>query len=187
MAKKIGNVHQAAAVADEKADLANELEVLHPERVVKLSDGKRKLMVREYGHVEWMLMLAEWEPLIAAIAEQLRAGAQVSYEQALGVIAQHIEPMLPLIGQAADLTPDEIRALAPDDGERLFLAWWSANGRFFVVRAANRVRMQGHEAAARRQVLAELEAKASDTAASTPGSSPTATPPKRSRGTQSAS
>lgn len=187
MAKKIGTVRPAAApaAADEKADLANELEVLHPERVVKLSDGKRKLMVREYGHVEWMLMLAEWEPLIAAIAEQLRAGAEVSYEQALGVIAQHIEPMLPLIGQAAGLTPDEIRALAPDDGERLFLAWWSANGRFFVVRAANRVRMELSEAAARRQVLAELEASA--TAASTPGSSPTATTPKRSRDTPSAS
>lgn len=179
MAKKIGNVRSAAAAAAERDELANELEVLHPERFVQL--GARKVEVREYGHVEWLLMLAQWEPLIAAIAEQLRTGGQISYEMALGVIAHHIEPLLPLICQASGLTPDELRALNPDDGEKVMAAWWEVNGRFFVLRAFNRVQFELREAAARRQALASV------TAGSTPASSPTGTTSTESADTPSGS
>ena len=45
------------------------MEVLHPERFVEL--GGVKVMVREYGNVEWLRLLPVAEPRVAAIAEML--------------------------------------------------------------------------------------------------------------------
>ncbi|MCA0240167.1 MAG: hypothetical protein LCI02_04850 [Proteobacteria bacterium] len=140
----------------------NELEVLHPERVVTLRGGRR-LMVREYAHVEWLRLLAPAEPLVASIAAALEQGRDPTYEEALACLAGNIDALAPLIAQACDLDLDDYAALPPDDGELVLMAWWGANGRFFVGRALNRVAVRRQE----RQARAAVQA-GSDTARSTP-------------------
>ena len=143
----------------------NELEVLHPERELVL--GKRKVLVREYGHVEWLRLLPQAAPLVAAIAAALEQGRDPTYEEALSCLAQHIDALAPLIAQAADLTPEDHAALDPEQGEVLLMTWWGVNGRFFVGRALNRVAVATREAANRRALQAAADSLA--TQRSSPG------------------
>lgn len=158
MARKIA---KAAAAAP---PMENELDVLHPER--QLVFGTRKVTVREYGHVEWLRLLPQAEPLVAAIAAALEHGRDPTYEEALACLAQHIDALAPLIAQAAGLEPEEHAALDPEQGEVLLMTWWGVNGRFFVGRALNRVAV-GLREAANRQALQQAAASLD-----TPKSSP---------------
>lgn len=148
---------------------ASDLAVLHPERELVLA-GER-IVVREYGNVEWLRLLPRAEPLVASIAAALARDAAPTYEQALAVIAEHIDALLPLIAQAADRPPEWIDTLAPDAVELLLMTWWGVNAHFFVARAINRLAVaQGEQRA-----LAALAG-----APSTPPSSPPATAPATS-------
>lgn len=142
----------------------NELDVLHPER--ELVFGARKVTVREYGHVEWLRLLPQAEPLVAAIASALEQGRDPTYEEALACLAQHIDALAPLVAQAADLSPVDHAALDPEQGELLLMTWWGVNGRFFVGRALNRVAVSMREAAQRHALQAA--AAILDTARSSP-------------------
>jgi hypothetical protein len=155
---------------------ANELEVLHPERILVV--GGERVTMREYGHVEWLRLLPTAAPLVDAIAALLEADRDPSYEEALDIVARHIDRVLPLVLQACGMTAEAFDKLKPDDGELLLMTWWGCNGRFFVQRAINRVVVRSQE----RQVLAGR-----GTARSTPPSSPTATPEVTSTPTPSAS
>lgn len=149
MAKRIAKAEAKAPPPE------NELDVLHPER--ELTFGKRKLVVREYGHVEWLRLLPQAEPLVAAIASALEHGRDPTYEEALACLAQHIDALAPLIAQAAGLEPAEHEALDPEQGEVLLMTWWGVNGRFFVGRALNRVAVSRRESA-NRQALQDAAA-----------------------------
>ncbi|MBZ8143644.1 hypothetical protein CLD22_27925, partial [Rubrivivax gelatinosus] len=71
MAKKIGNVHAAKLAAREAGELANELEVLHPERLITVRG--RDITLREYGFVEWVRMRPALQPVLDAICATLEA------------------------------------------------------------------------------------------------------------------
>lgn len=175
MAKLVGN-KRAKAPAAKTAD--NELEVLHPERHLVL--GGKKVAVREYGHVEWLRLLPRAEPMVAAIAAKLDAGREVSYEDALNILVEHTDALMPLVHQAADLADDT--QLTPDDGELLLMTWWGVNGRFFVQRALNRVAIARTEAKRLAQLeesLASQHKESSATARSTQPSNATATRSRR--------
>ena len=69
-------------------------------RLIELSDtwverelllGGQQLTVREYGNVEWLRLLPAAEPLVASMAAALQADAPPTYEDALQVIARHID------------------------------------------------------------------------------------------------
>lgn len=150
---------------------AEELDVLHSERHITL--GGRQVVVREYGHVEWLRLLPAAAPLVEAIAALLEAGREPSYEEALTIVARHIDGLLPLILRAADLDAQTFERLPPDEGELLLMTWWGVNGRFFVGRAINRV------------AIARVEQRA--TARSTPPSSHTVTSAPTSSTTPNAS
>lgn len=145
MARKIDKVAPPPAAP---AAASNELDVLHPERVVLLARGKLRVVVREYGHIEWLRLLQQAEPLVAAIAAVIGAGREPSYEEALAALAQHAEALAPLVAQAADMELAVFDALQPNDGELLLMTWWGCNGRFFVQRALNRVAVARAEASA---------------------------------------
>lgn len=123
----------------------NEIEVLHPEREVKLRG--RVVTVREFGHVEWLRLLPRAEPLVAAIAEALERGRDPTYEEALACLAQNIDALVPLIEQAAGIDSEFHQSLKPDEGENLLMIWWAVNGRFFVSRAMSRVAIARQERA----------------------------------------
>lgn len=141
----------------------DDLDVLHPERVVPI--GSRKLVVREYGGVEWLRLLPMTRPMVEAIAAQIEASADPTYDDALQVLSAHVDSLLPLVAQAADIDPSELGTLTPSEIELLLMTWWGVNGRFFIDRAANRVAVARAE-----HRLAQLTG-----ASSTPPSSPTAT------------
>lgn len=147
-----------------------DLEVLHPEREVKLSVDT--VTVREYGNVEWLRLLPQAEPLVANITAMLSAGAPPSYEDVLAVIAHHTDGLLPLVVQSVDRDVDWVETLNSNDLEALLMHWWGVNGHFFVHRAKNRAMAQYQEAMAARKPLAGEK--------STPPSSPTATGPATS-------
>lgn len=156
---------------------ASDLTVLHPERELVLR-GERVVM-REYGNVEWLRLLPRAEPLVASIAAALAADTAPTYEQALAVIAEHIDGLLPLIAQAADQPLEWVDTLAPDEVELLLMTWWGVNAHFFVARAINRLAVaQGEQKAL---------AAASAGAPSTPPSSPPATSTSSSAATPSGS
>lgn len=163
MARKIVKPQAAAA----KPAPENELDVLHPERHLVL--GGRKVVVREYGHIEWMRLLGRGEPLVAAIADALERGRDPTYEEALAVLAEHIDALAPLVAQAADLDEEAHAALNPSEGELLLMTWWGVNGRFFVERAVNRVAVSRKERQERQRLLERMGAVASSAGAkSTP-------------------
>lgn len=168
-AQATGMNRQSQSAATQGADA--DLDVLHPERVLQL--GERRVCVREYGHVEWMRLLGRAAPLVAAIAALLEQGREPLYEQALQIVADHVDELMPLVAQAADMTPAEVAALAPDEGELLLMTWWGVNGRFFVLRALNRVAVERAQSAQ------------SGSARSTPRSSRPATTPGTSAATPS--
>lgn len=143
MARKITKPAQPAPPAAPAADL----DVLHPERSVRLANGKLLVVVREYGHIEWLRLLPAAEPLIVAISAAISAGREPTYEEALAALVQNVDALAPLVMQAADLEPAVFDALNPDDGELLLMTWWGCNGRFFVQRALNRVAVARAEAA----------------------------------------
>ena len=160
------------------------MEVLHPERFIEL--GGAKVMVREYGNVEWLRLLPVAEPLVAAIADMLASPDEPTYEVVLTAIATHTDGLLPLILQAVDRDMAWLESLASDEVENLLMAWWGVNFRFFVQRAQNRQRVQRASAILKDQAVAATTA-ASAGAPSTPPSSPTATATATSAPTPSGS
>ena len=155
----------------------SDLEVLHPERDVKLSVGK--FTVREYGNVEWLRLLPQAEPLVASLTEMLQALMAPSYEDVLMAIARHTDALLPLVAQAVDRDMDWIETLQGNDLENLLMTWWWVNAHFFVRRAQNRVAVTYQE-----QALARPPSTGEK---STPPSSPTGTEPTTSAATPPAS
>lgn len=145
MATKIKRVVKTGpAVGSQPA--ADDLDVLHPDR--HLVFGNLHITVREYRHVEWLLLLPMAAPLVDAISRLIDARRQPTYEEALSIVATHIEDLAPLIAQSADIDAATFERLAPDEGELLLMTWWGVNGRFFVQRALNRVAVMRAEAKA---------------------------------------
>lgn len=161
MARKISKPAGVGAAAEHNAGKSSDLDTLHPERLLLLAGGKLRVVVREYGHLEWLRLLQQAEPLVAAIAVAIGAGREPSYEEALAILAQHADALAPLVAQAADMELAVFDALQPDDGELLLMTWWGCNGRFFVRRALNRVAITRAEAI--RPALAAASAGARST------------------------
>lgn len=141
------------------------MEVLHPERFVEL--GGQKVMVREYGNVEWLRLLPVAEPMVAAIADMLAGPNEPTYEVVLNAIATHTDAMLPLIVQAADRDMAWLESLHPNEVESLLMVWWSVNAHFFVMRARNRQAVE-MASAARKASTAQALAGQKSTHASSP-------------------
>lgn len=164
MAKKVEAPANQAAV---KA--AEELDVLHPERSVVLAG--RAVTVREYGFVEGTRLRLLAKPFTDQLFAFIKGQEVPHYEAVLDIIAEHIDLVVALMAQAADVEVEWIQQLSSDDGELLTLMWWGANGSFFMRAALQRLR-------AEREVVALLAG-----AASTPPSSPMATTSESSAAT----
>ncbi|WP_418647227.1 DUF6631 family protein [Thauera butanivorans] len=162
MARKIGNTRHPQPTAEAQR-AADELDILHPERTLTFAWGK--IVVREYGGVEWMRLRAVARPIIDSLAALLAAGVPVVYEAALDVLADNMDAVLTLVAAATDESVETIQGLAPDELDDLLLYWWGANGRFFLHRAANAVAVM--------QVAAQIAQSAG--ASSTPPSFSTVT------------
>ncbi len=170
----MAQITQKAAAAPAADREPSDMEVLHPERFVEL--GGVKVMVREYGNVEWLRLLPVAEPMVAAIAEMLVGPNEPTYEVVLHAIATHTDGLLPLILQAVDRDMDWLESLASNEVENLLMAWWGVNFHFFVQRARNRQAVERASAVMKERIVAQsVQTVASAGVRSTPLSSPMAT------------
>lgn len=187
MAKLIASAASAPAPAQANAqEEASDLTVLHPERELQL--GGEAVTVREYGNLEWLRVLVRAEPLVAAVTEMLAGADTPTYEQALAVIADNADALMPLVAQAVDRDVQWIDQLPSGDVEVLLMTWWAVNAHFFVSRAINRVLVARGEQQAREDAANRLRSSSPLSGArSTPPSSPTATAAASLAATQSAS
>lgn len=137
MAKKIGNVREQRLAKEQANELANELEVLHPERIITI--GGQDVTVREYSFLDWVRMRPALTPVLDAVGAAIEASEVPSYNKVVDLISEHSETLLPVIAQAAGVGMDFLASLTAEEGEELLATWWGVNGRFFVRRALHRV------------------------------------------------
>lgn len=117
----------------------NELEVLNPDCVIAV--GGRDVTVREYGHIEWFKLLTRAEPIVQELVERKQQAKRFSYEDVLLVFSEHMEQMLPMVLQSADMKHEEFDALQAWEMEVLLSTWWGVNHRFFWWRAQTRAQV----------------------------------------------
>lgn len=173
MARKI---EKSAPRKKKNAD--NDIEILHPERTAMLNG--RNIVVREYGFVEGMRLRPLMQPFLDDLFEAMKAGQLANYQQALAIIAAHIDAVTELAAVAADVEVEWVRALSDSDGQALLMWWWGANCSFFMQRNLSRRQVELQENALQEIGSQELTLAQSDGVKSTPRSSPTITAPSAS-------
>lgn len=159
---------------------ADDLEILHPERVVVI--GGRTVTVREYGFVEGLRLRPLMQGLLDGLHQLTADGQELTLEGVLGLVSAELEPVLELVTIAAGVERGWLDELNDADGQLLLLAWWGANGPFFVRQLQTRLLTE----LLARQHRARLVAGSAGVT-STPPSSATATIPTGSATTPSAS
>ena len=182
MAEKLdrrSKINPEQAAAPQPAAQENELEILNPEREVTL--GGKVYTIREYSHLEWLKLLVKVEALVEMIAQRFQNNsiADMSFNDILNVIGEHIEQLLPTVLQSAGMTIEEFNALRLDEVEALLLVWWGVNHHFFLQRARAKLEFLVAEQALRQKVALSTLAK------STPPLSETGTPLQTSGATPS--
>ena len=115
-------------------DGAGDLEILHPEREIKIAGVK--VTMREYGFVEGMRLATKAAPIVHAIKGLSTdlTGAGLEYSALEVVFAAHMDIITDMAAQACDQSVEWVRTLPPEDGENLIFTWWAVNGPFFVRR-----------------------------------------------------
>lgn len=108
---------------------ADDLEVLHPERVGIVAG--RPVMVREYGFVEGLRLQPLTEPIVASLQSVIGNGIP-PLEAILAILGEHADAVARLIAIAADVEEDWVGGLNQDDGHQLLMMWWGANGPFWL-------------------------------------------------------
>ncbi|ODU53474.1 MAG: hypothetical protein ABS98_00585 [Lysobacteraceae bacterium SCN 69-48] len=163
MAKKISRKEATAsaqqraaadAAAEAAAQAAAELDILHPERRIRLRG--RLLTLREYGYIEGLNL----QPGIRGLLEALyglfdRASAPPSAAQVRDVFTADAVTLQWLMAQAFTPYPEDteqlqafteqvaencrfVATLDDIEGDALMAAWWGANAGFFIRRFRER-------------------------------------------------
>jgi hypothetical protein len=159
MARKIDNKPRSK----QKNAAADEIDILHPERIATING--RQIVVREYGFIEGMRLRPLMQPFLDDLFQAMKAGQPANYQQALDIIAAHIDAVIELAAVAADVETEWIKTLSDHDGQHLLMLWWGANCSFFMQRNLSRLQIE----------LQETMLAQSDGAKFTPPSSPITT------------
>ena len=160
-----------------------EAEVLFPDVDVEVRDpdtgGTVEVVVREFRFAEGLKVRAQCRGLVAALG-QWAAREDGEPEEYDAIIAANAEAWIRLIARAVDRPEEWVAALSDEDGSKLDVAMWEANGPFFVRRIMSAMRTQTIAG-----TLSELRgpsATSSPPATAAPnGKSPTASPKGRSK------
>lgn len=130
---------QAAAKAPAGTD---DLAVLHPEISVPI--GGETIIVREYGLVEGLKVRALLAPFTADLRILFDQGPFLT-EDVIDLFGRHVDIIMEAVAIAVGKPVSWVRALGPDDGNLLLMAWWGVQGPFFVrqifSRQAEKLRM----------------------------------------------
>jgi len=115
--------------------MADEFEILFPEREVTLSTGER-ISVNEYGMRDGLRVDAFAGPMIAdlhALLSQKLDDNTVLIELN-AVFGRHEDIVMRAIAIATDRPVDWVDALSDPDGLKLRMTWWGVNSSFFTNR-----------------------------------------------------
>ena len=168
MARKVEKP-QPKASAPQGADAtdAAELEILHPERTIKV--GGKAITLNELTFGDSLRLHAQVAPIVAGIEQMMRdRGNDVpQYRDTLGVFAANLDATFALMAVSAGCDEAWLRSLGSADGDLVMLTFWTANAGFFIQRAANDIAIQAES----ERMLANVLAGAN----SSQPSSPTAT------------
>ncbi|WP_074919334.1 DUF6631 family protein [Ectopseudomonas toyotomiensis] len=143
---------------------ANDLEVLHPNRSATIAE--REVVVREYGFVEGMQMLAMLEPLLVDLQDMMANTKPLDFHSSSTLFAKHMEIITYAIAVSADVEVEWLGQLNQEDGYHLLMLWWGVNGPFYIRTVRDRVIVE--------RAAAQSAAKAGAGQTSTPPSSPQA-------------
>lgn len=148
---------------------ADDLSVLHPDHTFPLAG--RSITMREYGFVEGMKLLPLLDPIIAQMRGMIeRAEELPTNEQFPAWLGLHMDALVQLMAASADIEPEWIESLSPEDGYELIWFWWVVNGPFCVRNAKRRSQV----ARSREDALKKLAGQTSTENSSAPA---TETPP----------
>lgn len=156
MARKIVDpaAAQQASAAAEAQQAAAELDVLHPERTIRLRG--RLLTLREYGYIEGLNLQPGIRGLLADLYGLFdRASAPPAALQVREVFTKHAVTLQWLMAQSFTPYPSDpsgLEAFTADvaanaafvaqlddiEGDALMAAWWGANAGFFIRRFRER-------------------------------------------------
>jgi len=141
-------------------------EVLFPDRDLTLSTGEQ-VTVREFRFLEGLTVEQEARPLLESLQAAGESGDVAPIDILDRLLTDHRDLLMRLIGRSCDRDPEWFETLGDADGTTLMLAFWEVNSRFFMRRLLVRWTMRN---------LGEIAATRSGSDASSPPSSPTATP-----------
>lgn len=131
--KKEQNVIQAPGAGATEVGPASsgsdDLQVLHPHQVT-IVDGK-SITVREYGFIEGLQLRPRIQPLLNDLYTLIQ-GRPIELEDVIVTLGKHHALVTELVAIAADVDQEYLARLGQQDGYRLLMAWWSANGPFYL-------------------------------------------------------
>jgi hypothetical protein len=134
----------APASAHELSADADDLAVLHPDRILTL--GGRAVTIREYGFFEGLDVADRAAAFIADLV-RLSEDGTLRYSQVRRLYGRH-RAVIPLIAaQAADVEVAWLEALPAEELELLLATWFAVNAAFFVREALAALRETGLHAA----------------------------------------
>ena len=111
---------------------ANDLDVLYPERVAVIAG--RQVTMREYSFVESLQHAAPIAGLTDAMVGVALAGNFHDLDSLRNAFGSQWASVIDLIALACDQPASWVSSLGAQDGEQLFLLWWSVNADFFLRR-----------------------------------------------------
>ncbi|MNZ69191.1 hypothetical protein D3C78_874830 [compost metagenome] len=116
------------------ADVANELEILFPDREILVAG--QTVTVRELRFAEQLKHHHLLAPLSAALeaSEPTELAGLDSVNRIYDLLAAHEEPVVALVAISVGRDEAWVRALPAADGENLLLTWWGVNSGFFIRR-----------------------------------------------------
>lgn len=124
----------------------NDLAVLHPE--IRVTIRGQSLVAREYGFVEGLRLRPIAQPLLDDLYELLK-GEHLGLEQVIVVLGKHHDLTVELMAASLDVDVSFFRTLNQKEGQRLLMAWWTANGPFYLSTLQDRVGVEAIEAQVR--------------------------------------
>ena len=123
------------AAGDGTLDPAEDLDVLFPDREVRVRDPDSgepvTLTVRELRYLDSLEILVVARPFLARLADATAGGPDVSLAAVQDALAEHAETWLAILSRATGRDATWLARLSVRDGDALALALWTANADFF--------------------------------------------------------
>jgi len=125
MARKLAKKGPPAADTPSAAD---DIQSLQPDAEVEIAG--RKLTIREYGLWEGLRVAERAKDLIADMYEIALAG-NLTYITNRHLLGKHKDVVAEISALSADVEPEWVSGLKPNDGELFLSTWFVVNGSFF--------------------------------------------------------